>query len=192
MRYLLVCSLAAGLSLVPSSALAHDGGSIKHKNKYLRSKVIKLSGDKTAPGCDLVARKCRDNRNPSYDDIRRYFNIMRRMIQPPTQSDTIYAEPSILSSEPVANTYSAPVPVPTSNTGCGPGYRGLFQFDCSTWQSVGGTGDPAAASPEEQWKRAQILQSRRGNQPWPVCGQGGASLGEIAQCESGGDPNAVG
>ena len=49
-------------------------------------------------------------------------------------------------------------------------YRGLFQFDRETWSSTGGTGDPAAASPAEQIKRAEILYSRAGSSPWPVCG----------------------
>lgn len=48
-------------------------------------------------------------------------------------------------------------------------YRGAYQFDASTWRSVGGTGDPAAASPEEQDARAAELMRRRGTQPWSVC-----------------------
>lgn len=50
-------------------------------------------------------------------------------------------------------------------------YRGKYQFDFGTWASVGGSGDPAAASEAEQDKRAMILYSRRGAQPWPVCGR---------------------
>jgi len=50
-------------------------------------------------------------------------------------------------------------------------YRGLYQFDEGTWQSVGGTGDPAAASPAEQTMRAAMLYARAGSSPWPVCGQ---------------------
>ncbi|HYF27700.1 MAG TPA: transglycosylase family protein [Baekduia sp.] len=54
--------------------------------------------------------------------------------------------------------------------GGGGTYRGLFQFDQGTWQSVGGSGDPAAAPVAEQVKRAEILYSRAGASPWPVCG----------------------
>jgi hypothetical protein len=50
-------------------------------------------------------------------------------------------------------------------------YRGAYQFDFRTWESVGGTGDPVDASPEEQDLRARILYARRGSQPWPVCGR---------------------
>ena len=49
-------------------------------------------------------------------------------------------------------------------------YRGAYQFDYRTWQSVGGWGDPAAASKLEQDYRAALLYARRGPQPWPVCG----------------------
>ena len=49
-------------------------------------------------------------------------------------------------------------------------YRGLYQFDSGTWASVGGSGDPAAASPDEQTYRAALLYARSGSNPWPVCG----------------------
>jgi uncharacterized protein YabE (DUF348 family) len=43
---------------------------------------------------------------------------------------------------------------------------GLFQFDLPTWRSVGGTGNPIDATPEEQIKRAKLLYQSRGLQPW--------------------------
>ncbi len=49
-------------------------------------------------------------------------------------------------------------------------YRGAYQFDLPTWQSVGGSGDPAAASSAEQDARASQLWSQRGSNPWPSCG----------------------
>lgn len=49
-------------------------------------------------------------------------------------------------------------------------YHGLYQFDYGTWESVGGSGDPAAASPEEQSYRAALLYSQSGSSPWPICG----------------------
>jgi hypothetical protein len=49
-------------------------------------------------------------------------------------------------------------------------YRGLYQFDQGTWESVGGHGDPAAASAAEQSYRAALLYTRSGSSPWPVCG----------------------
>jgi Transglycosylase-like domain len=50
-------------------------------------------------------------------------------------------------------------------------YRGAYQFDQATWNGVGGTGDPAAASPEEQDYRALLLLRQRGTRPWPNCGR---------------------
>jgi Transglycosylase-like domain len=49
-------------------------------------------------------------------------------------------------------------------------YRGKYQFDYGTWESVGGTGDPAAAPEAEQDYRAALLYSRSGSSPWPICG----------------------
>jgi hypothetical protein len=58
---------------------------------------------------------------------------------------------------------------PATNTGNG--FYGKYQFTLSTWQSVGGTGNPAAASEAEQNKRAAMLYAREGAAPWPVCGR---------------------
>ena len=46
---------------------------------------------------------------------------------------------------------------------------GLFQFDLPTWASVGGSGNPGDASPEEQLVRAKLLYQSRGLEPW-LCG----------------------
>ena len=43
---------------------------------------------------------------------------------------------------------------------------GLFQFKLATWRSVGGSGNPVDASPQEQFKRAKILQARDGWGQW--------------------------
>jgi TolA-binding protein len=49
-------------------------------------------------------------------------------------------------------------------------YRGKYQFDFGTWESVGGSGDPAAAPEAEQDYRAALLYARSGSSPWPICG----------------------
>ena len=48
-------------------------------------------------------------------------------------------------------------------------YRGKYQFDRSTWQQLGGSGDPAAAPESEQDQRALALYRQRGTAPWPNC-----------------------
>lgn len=50
------------------------------------------------------------------------------------------------------------------------GYYGLYQFSLSTWATVGGTGNPIDATPDEQTYRAQVLYERSGAGQWPVCG----------------------
>jgi hypothetical protein len=57
---------------------------------------------------------------------------------------------------------------PSTNTGNG--FYGKYQFSQGTWESVGGTGNPAAASEAEQDARAAKLYSQAGSTPWPVCG----------------------
>jgi Transglycosylase-like domain len=57
---------------------------------------------------------------------------------------------------------------PSTNTGNG--FFGKYQFTQSTWQSVGGTGNPAAAPEAEQDRRAAMLLARSGSSQWPVCG----------------------
>lgn len=57
-------------------------------------------------------------------------------------------------------------------------YRGAYQFDRSTWNSVAeryapnlvGV-DPAAASPADQDGMAYALYTERGANPWPHCGR---------------------
>jgi hypothetical protein len=49
-------------------------------------------------------------------------------------------------------------------------YRGKYQFDYGTWESMGGSGDPAAAPEAEQDYRAALLYAQAGSSPWPVCG----------------------
>lgn len=56
-------------------------------------------------------------------------------------------------------------------TDTGNGFYGAYQFTLSTWESVGGAGNPADASPAEQDRRAAILYAREGSAPWPVCGR---------------------
>jgi hypothetical protein len=48
-------------------------------------------------------------------------------------------------------------------------YRGKYQFARETWESLGGTGDPAEAPEAEQDRRAATLMERQGPSAWPVC-----------------------
>lgn len=53
--------------------------------------------------------------------------------------------------------------------GGGGQFRGKYQFMQSTWEAMGGKGDPAAASEAEQDYRAAVLFVKWGPGQWPVC-----------------------
>jgi hypothetical protein len=74
---------------------------------------------------------------------------------------------SLATLEAIASCESGDDPTAVSADGT---YRGKYQFDYGTWESVGGHGDPAAAPEAEQDYRAALLYSRSGSSPWPVCG----------------------
>jgi hypothetical protein len=69
--------------------------------------------------------------------------------------------------ESIASCESGGDPTAISSDGS---YRGKYQFDYGTWESVGGSGDPAAAPEREQDYRAALLYSQSGSSPWPICG----------------------
>jgi peptidoglycan hydrolase-like protein with peptidoglycan-binding domain len=48
-------------------------------------------------------------------------------------------------------------------------YRGKYQFSQETWESLGGTGDPAEADESVQDMYAAGLYQQRGLAPWPAC-----------------------
>jgi peptidoglycan hydrolase-like protein with peptidoglycan-binding domain len=48
-------------------------------------------------------------------------------------------------------------------------YRGKYQFDRTTWERWGGTGDPAKAAESVQDRVALRLYKARGTAPWPNC-----------------------
>jgi soluble lytic murein transglycosylase-like protein len=74
---------------------------------------------------------------------------------------------SLSTLEAIASCESGGDPTAVSSDGT---YRGLYQFDYGTWESMGGSGDPAAAPVAEQNYRAALLYASAGSSPWPVCG----------------------
>ena len=71
------------------------------------------------------------------------------------------------------------------NINTGNGYYGAYQFDLSTWRSVGGTGYPHQASAAEQDYRALYLYRMRGWAPW-IC----AALAGLSEDRDGGSGKA--
>src|SRR6476646_5094672 len=74
---------------------------------------------------------------------------------------------SMATLESIASCESGGDPTAVSSDGS---YRGKYQFDYGTWESRGGSGDPAAAPEAEQDYRAAQLYAQSGSSPWPVCG----------------------
>ncbi len=74
---------------------------------------------------------------------------------------------SMATLESIASCESDGNPAAVSSDGT---YRGKYQFDYGTWESMGGSGDPAAAPEAEQDYRAALLYAASGSSPWPICG----------------------
>ena len=91
----------------------------------------------------------------------------RRRDTPRSCSPRCRAGVSIETLESIASCESGGDPAAVSSDGS---YRGKYQFDYGTWESVGGSGDPAAAPEAEQDYRAALLYSQSGSSPWPICG----------------------
>jgi hypothetical protein len=108
-----------------------------------------------------AARERRRLRGAPTGEIRvRIRELARRAEAPPAATASPVLE-AIAACESGGN--------PATDTGNG--FYGKYQFDLSTWASVGGSGNPAHAPEAEQDRRAAILYARAGAAPWPVCGR---------------------
>jgi Transglycosylase-like domain len=105
-----------------------------------------------------VATKNGRVRSATKGELRRSIGVLKRQATAPAVSPQL---------EAIAQCESGGDPTAIGGGGL---YRGKYQFSISTWQSVGGTGDPAAAPEAEQDRRAAILLARSGPGQWPVCG----------------------
>jgi TolA-binding protein len=104
------------------------------------------------------------------DTVTRQIRVERRAAARRQRQEMFASLPggvTIGTLESIAACESGGDPTATSSDGS---YRGKYQFDFGTWESVGGSGDPAAAPEDEQDYRAALLYSQSGSSPWPVCG----------------------
>lgn len=178
-----VLAALMALAIFAAPAMAYKRGSIEYTNYHLRAAVVKLHG-KRAPGANivpqLIAKPGKLTRR-DWHKIHRYFAVLRGMRMPrpaavllsagrpyvpPARSATISA-PSGGTLDAIAQCESGGNPA----TNTGNGFYGKYQFTQSTWASVGGAGNPAAASEAEQDRRAAMLYAQSGSSPWPVCGR---------------------
>jgi hypothetical protein len=117
--------------------------------------------------------RLRDERGRLRADIRRLREERRRERIAARQAQEAANAAAAASTTPanlqaIAACESGGDPSAVDSSGT---YRGKYQFDMQTWQSVGGSGDPAAAPEAEQDRRAAMLYARAGSSPWPVCGR---------------------
>jgi hypothetical protein len=96
-------------------------------------------------------------------ELRRSIGVLKRQTAVPA----VPAGASSAQLEAIAACESGGDPTAIGGGGL---YRGKYQFTYETWQSVGGSGDPAAAPEAEQDARAAALLARDGAGHWPVCG----------------------
>jgi hypothetical protein len=131
-------------------AVALDGPLLDPVDRY--SRLIAATTQRTVHRQKVHARKQREARKAREEE--------EKFAQLP-------GGVSMATLEAIAACESGGDPEAISSDGT---YRGMFQFDQGTWESVGGTGDPAAAPAAEQEYRAALLYSESGSSPWPVCG----------------------
>lgn len=135
---------------------AHDRDRLVRTNLRLARRDARLTGHELRKG---YARRVRDD---AVSIIRaRNHRLRGRIARLQGDSTASAGLEAIAACESGGN--------PSANTGNG--FYGKYQFTMATWQSVGGTGSPAAASEAEQNRRAAMLYAQSGSSPWPVCGR---------------------
>jgi hypothetical protein len=174
-------ALAGALLAVPAAAAAPKsqdppsperaalrapvGGHLTVAGQMRAERYANLQDDLTARAARLARRLDRSAdaerarlRGQAPDAIRARIRQLERQLAGPTASPALEAiAASESGGDPAADTRN--------------GFYGKYQFDLGTWQSVGGTGNPAQASEREQDRRAAALYAAAGPSPWPVCGR---------------------
>ena len=158
---------ATTLALGTGSALAAPGDSPTHEDPSgsLRDR------DPVAERFDEARQKV-----DSLDEIGRVVVTEVKLEKPPEKKreepkpeygtpESVGVSQSTLDAIAACESGGDPTVVDASGT-----YHGKYQFDLSTWASVGGSGAPSAAPEAEQDYRAALLYSQAGSSPWPNCG----------------------
>jgi len=192
-RLLLAVTLVVSVSFIGTTTTAiaqggsHEQAAVKYtlptkqeKRTYsaLWHAVRKLHG-RRAPGRNIrrwgVQTKG-GNRPASAREIAESIRQLRRMKIPLLAPAPPSQPPSgaMTARAPAGGTLAAIRACESGgnySTNTGNGFYGAYQFTLSTWSSVGGSGNPANASPAEQDMRAAKLYAQSGPGPWPVCGR---------------------
>lgn len=192
----IVAVMMAALVMLPLSASASAAEFSKTEHKYLKAydRVAHKHGER-APGRNIVRqgvryrwaskdghRKAWKVREARFRDVKQSLLRLRALLRPVPPNLTLRAGAPRLPPGYIATAVVAPGAALQKIAACESGgdptaispdgaYRGKYQFTRSTWASVGGTGDPAAAPEGEQDARAATLLNRSGPGQWPVCGR---------------------
>ena len=158
-RTYIVPVLVAAIAF-PAAAIAATGAGTPQRIGLADAKPVKVEAlQRPAESFrQLIRAKVRQIRTEEHARLRK----QRR-----EAFSTLPGGVSLSTLDAIAACESGGDPTAVSSDGT---YRGKYQFDYGTWASVGGTGDPAAASEAEQDYRAALLYARSGSSPWPVCG----------------------
>lgn len=188
-----IAAVGVAAMLAPDTAganMADCSRKLERKANKHRNQVIKIHG-KRSPGRDIIRHGVlfhykRHSKGivfrTTQGECHRYNRQLKKLIRA-APYPTLDRE-SVPPRQPPAGTQTAGWSAGATldairqcesggnySTNTGNGFYGAYQFTLSTWASVGGSGNPAAASPAEQDMRAAMLYAREGPGPWPVCGQ---------------------
>jgi hypothetical protein len=154
--------------LHPSGRLVHDEDAqqrLARANVRLARREARLHGHRLPRG---YARRVRDD---AVTVLRARNQRLRRRVARLKRAAAGTALTGSTASAPLQAIAACESGGSPSAIGGGGQYRGKYQFSMSTWASVGGSGDPAAASEAEQDRRAAMLYTQAGASAWPVCGR---------------------
>ena len=119
----------------------------------------------------VPAAHAEDPLKPAVGDHETLAAQMRAVARDNRQDDRARRERRDHTASPTLEAIAACESGGNPRTDTGNGFYGKYQFTLSTWASVGGAGNPAAAPESEQDMRAAMLYAREGSSPWPVCGR---------------------
>jgi hypothetical protein len=161
-------ALALGILTQPSGSAAQTAGHQRADGKHAHERVAVLV---------RPARHFNELMRHAHQRIEHQRAVREEKARSRTASGSSASSAGFPSPESVGVSSSTLQAIAACESGGDPGavsadgtYHGLYQFDYGTWASVGGSGDPGAASPAEQTYRAALLYSRSGSSPWPICG----------------------
>lgn len=183
---MLLVTMAVGLGGPPTTVKADYIPPVSHTLCVERRLLATYSGlwhavrrqyrhsDKDAMGRNIRRQGLRNGWRSRCRDLARSVRTLRGLHMPPAARRVTYTGPPAVPPSGAATLYAggALERIAACESGGDPtavnpnGHYGKFQFDIPTWNSVGGSGNPAAASEAEQNKRAAILYSQRGSAPW--------------------------